>query len=165
MQQLHLPAQGLGQGVQPGNLPETDGGGIHPEGIVRYLIADVLELQVPEHRHGNTGDVLLTALHMAGTHQVLQTLIRGEGIVLRENGHPIVQPVHGGTVLLLHLLQLGGDLHHHGLKLLLFQLQGGQVALKLLQAVLLHLQLVFCEFNSHRRPLTLRRRAWAISPE
>ena len=102
---------------------------------------------------------------MAGTHQVLQTLIRGEGVVLRENGHPVVQPVHGGTVLPLHLLQLGGDLHHHGLKLLLFQLQRGQIALELLQAILLHLQFVFCEFNSHRRLLTLRRSAWAISPE
>ena len=34
----------------------------------------------------------------------------------------------------LHLLQLGRYLHHHGLQLLLFQLEGGQIALELLQA-------------------------------
>ena len=47
------------------------------------------------------------------------------------------------TALALHLLQLCRGLHDHGLQLLLFQLQGGQIPLELLQPVLLHLQLIF----------------------
>ena len=102
---------------------------------------------------------------MAGTDEGLELFALGKALVFCEDSYPVVQSVHGGPALLLHLLQLGGDMHHHGLELLLFQLQGGQVTLKLLQAVLLHLQFVFCEFNSHRRLLTPGRRAWAIFPE
>ena len=125
---------------------------------------DLLKAQLLEHRNGDTGDVLLAAHHMVGADQGLQALVRREAVVFRENGHPVVQSRHGGPALLLHLLQLGRYLHHHGLQLLLFQLQGGQIALKLLQAVLLHLQFIFGKFDSHRRTLIPRRTAWAISP-
>ena len=101
---------------------------------------------------------------MVGADQGVQALVRREAVVFRENGHPVVQPVHGGPALPLHLLQLGVDLHHHGLQLLLFQLEGGQIPLELLQAVLLHLQFIFGKFDSHRRTLIPRRTAWAISP-
>ena len=65
---------------------------------------------------------------------------------------------------MFHLLQLSGDVHHHRLQLLLFKLQSGQIALELLQTVFLYLQLVFCEFNCHRRTLIPQRSVWAIFP-
>ena len=107
--------------------------------VVRHVVPDILEAQLLKHRHGDAGDVLLSAHHMPGADQGVQPLFRREAVVFRKDGHPVVQTGHSGLTLPRHLLQLGGDLHHHGLQLLLFQLQRGQIPLELLQAILLHL--------------------------
>ena len=105
LQKLRPAAKGLGLGVQSGNLLELHHGGVHPEGVVAGVVVDLPELEGPEHRHDDAGDVLLAADHALRLHQVLELV--GHGPVFGEDGNPVVQPVDGGGAACLQLLQLG----------------------------------------------------------
>ena len=68
----------------------------------------------------------------------------GEAAVFGEHRDPAVQTVDDLQPLGFDLLKLRRHLHHDRLELLLFQLQRRQIALKLLEPVLLDLQFIFC---------------------
>ena len=67
-----------------------------------------------------------------------------EAAVFGEHRDPAVQTVDDLQPLGFDLLKLRRHLHHDRLELLLFQLQRRQIALKLLEPILLDLQFIFC---------------------